>query len=385
MPDNRHQDRLRQRFSYRAPYHQIEDDEKRRKSYISKVGVPIDHVCKYTKNPPMILIDAVYVHHSGVRILLDSLIRSLESANSEVAYLLDSRIHGVYDHLGKDKVHYIPGSAIDRYRFYRENQHRFRRVVCFSSVPPPIRIDGECVLYLQSTLMFTMDGVTRTTFLKRLAHNIYMRLTRRFVDRWIVQTEHMRTRSRRFLGNRDIDILPFFPEADRQERIRDDHFHFLYASDGYPHKNHLRLFEAFERVAQLRPDATLHVTISNAFPELKSQISELQRRGVPVLDHGFVPHSEVFRLYAIANAQVYPSLTEALGIGLIESAQMDLPVLAADLPYVHELIKTPYRFNPFEVGTMANAMMAVRDESNLHPAELKIQNRLDELTRILLA
>jgi len=332
----------------------------------------------------MILVDAVYVHHSGVRILLDELIRALEAKSTEVHYLLDRRNQGDYDHLGGDRVRYIPGSAIARVRFYRENQHLYRRVICFSSVPPPIRLDGECILYLQSTLMFTMDGVTRSTFLKRLAHNVYMRLTRRFVDRWIVQTDHMRLRSRRFLGQRAVDVIPFFPESKSVDRIQDDRFHFLYASDGYPHKNHLRLIDAFEYAAQARPDVTLHVTISDAFPDLKSVVSELQRKGVPILDHGFVPHSEVVRLYSKTHAQIYPSLTEALGIGLIESAQMELPVIAADLPYVHELIVTPYRFDPMDIRMMADAMINVRDEKRPESAELRIQNRLAELTELLL-
>ena len=386
IPDNRHQDGLRQLVSYRAPYHQIEDGVKRRKSYISKDGVPIDHVCKYTQNPPMILIDAVYVHHSGVRILLDVLIRTLQNRQADVYYVLDERIRGQYDHLGPDKVLYIPGTARARLAYYRQHQHRFRRIVCFSSVPPLIRIDGECLVYLQSTLMITLNGVTALTLLRRIAYNLYMRLTRRNVDRWLVQTRHMKEVAIRFTreDQGDIRVIPFFHEIQCQPKPRDDKFRFLYVSEGYPHKNHRRLFEAFERAWTIKPDIVLHVTVGAGFPAVLNDIDKVVQRGVPIVNEGFLPHHELVGLYGRVRAQVYPSVTEAFGIGLIESTHAGLPVIAADRPYVHELIHPTLTFDPTDVADMTRCLIEARESDVLAPATLNIQSHHEELADLIL-
>lgn len=334
----------------------------------------------------MILIDAVYVHHSGVRILLDVLIRTLEKRQADVFYLLDERIRGQYDHLGKDRVCYIRGSAISRLSFYRKHQSLYRRIICFSSVPPLIRIKGECLVYLQSTLMITLNGVTPKTLLRRIAHNVYMRLTRRNVDRWVVQTQHMGIAAARFTGTvqGEIPILPFYPEFDSYTLPRDEHFRFLYVSEGYPHKNHSRLFHAFEQAWNSNRDIILHVTVGSGFPEVISEIDSFVKRGVPIVNEGFMPHDQLIPLYSRAQVQIYPSLTEAFGIGLIESALAGLPVIAADRPYVYELIHPTSTFNPTDILDIARSLISARNSENLPPATLNIHSLHEELTELIL-
>jgi len=334
----------------------------------------------------MILIDAVYVHHSGVRILLDMLIRTLESRQADVVYLLDERIRGHYDHLGEHKVRYIRGSAVSRFTYYRDHQHRFRRIVCFSSVPPLIRIDGECLVYLQSTLMITLNGVTLQTVIRRIAHHLYLRLTRRYVDRWVVQTRHMRHVARQFIGKdeQEIPVLPFFHDIHTQALPRDGHFRVLYVSEGYPHKNHARLFNAFERAWKTHTDIVLHVTVGPGFPAVLHEIDTYVRRGVPIVNEGFLPHDQLIALYGRVQAQIYPSLTEAFGIGLIESAMAGLPVLASDRPYVHELLEPTMTFEPTDVASMTRCLMLARETGKLSPAILNIESQHEALANLIL-
>jgi glycosyltransferase involved in cell wall biosynthesis len=252
-------------------------------------------------------------------------------------------------------------------------------------VPPPIRIDGECIVYLQSTLLISLEGVTLKTLPTRFAHNIYMRLTKRNVDLWVVQTVHMRKLAVSFVGHSHIPVIPFFRDFTSTRSHKDNHIHLLYVSEGYPHKNHHRLFEAFEMAWKHQPNLVLHVTVSEAFASVTFDLLRYQQRGVPIENHGFLPHDDVLALYGRVDAQIYPSMTEAFGIGLIESAQAGLPILAADRPYVHELIRPSVVFDPSNIGQMTESMLEFSRSKTTTPSTLNIINQKGALLELILA
>lgn len=207
------------------------------------------------------------------------------------------------------------------------------------------------------------------------------------VDEWVVQTEHMRQIAARFfqLKPSDVAVLPFFKDPfPVPEKTPHSGFHFLYTSEGYPHKNHLRLFKAFERASKNHSDIVLHVTISDRFRQLKDQIQTMNSRGVKIVDHGFVSHQELITLHASMDCQVFPSLTESLGIGLIESAQAGLPVIAANRPYVFELIEPTATFDPLDVRSIENSLMDVMSKPP-EAASLRVSSHLGELVRRIVA
>lgn len=337
--------------------------------------------------PDTILFDALHVNRSGGLVLLDVLLQGLRPHEEKIHFLLDARLRGKFDDRALANVSYLPATIPARFSFYRDHQHRYRRIFCFSGIPPLMRTDGECIAYLQNSLLIEHPGWKQPTALKRAVQNTYMRLFGRHVDSWIVQTEHMQRIAARFfrLDPSSILVAPFFKDPiPTLPKVPHEGVHFLYAADGYVHKNHSRLLDAFEAMSTERKDVTLHVTLADRFSELKARVSEMKSKGVPILDHGFLPYSEVARLYAMADVQVYPSLTESLGIGLIESAQMGLPVIAADRPYVKELIETPYLFNPLDAIEMAETMMRVASTGDRKAPLLRIRNRRSTLVNAII-
>jgi glycosyltransferase involved in cell wall biosynthesis len=335
----------------------------------------------------MILFDAVHVNRSGGEILLDVLLEGLLPHQQDIHFLLDDRVQGRFDHLGLSKLTYLPATLGARYAFYRDHQHRFDRVFCFSGIPPMVKTDGVCLVYLQNTLLMEHPGWGHCDALKLALRHLYMRLFGRHVNGWIVQTEHMRQIAARFfrLKPSDVAVLPFFKDPFLvPERTPHSGFHFVYTSEGYPHKNHLRLFEAFERASNIHPDIVLHVTISHPYRTLNDQILIMNARGVKVVNHGFVSHQELIHLYASMDVQVFPSLTESLGLGLIESAQAGLPVIAANRPYVFELIEPTATFDPSDVKHIEACLLDVASKP-AQAALLRVRSHLSELVGRIVA
>jgi glycosyltransferase involved in cell wall biosynthesis len=65
---------------------------------------------------------------------------------------------------------------------------------------------------------------------------------------------------------------------------------------------------------------------------------------------------EVADLYQSSSALIYPSKTESFGLPLIEAAQYKLPILAAELDYVRDVVVPVETFDPNSPVSIARAV-----------------------------
>ncbi len=72
---------------------------------------------------------------------------------------------------------------------------------------------------------------------------------------------------------------------------------------------------------------------------------------------GKVPYECMYSLYSQAHGLIFPSLVETLGLPLLEALQVGVPVLAADLPYAHEVCGAAGDyFDPRSTSSMCEAI-----------------------------
>ena len=60
--------------------------------------------------------------------------------------------------------------------------------------------------------------------------------------------------------------------------------------------------------------------------------------------------------YRRVKALIYPSFFECFGIPMIEAKNFDLPIIAAELDYVRDLIKPAETFDPSSPRSIARAV-----------------------------
>lgn len=114
----------------------------------------------------------------------------------------------------------------------------------------------------------------------------------------------------------------------------------LYPAMTFPHKNHVRLFEA---VAMLRDrhgiSLPLVCTGRHYDPHWPVVVGAVERLGLRDQVHllGPVPPSVLAALYTRATMLVFPSLFEGLGLPVLEAMSHGLPVLAADATCLPEV------------------------------------------------
>jgi len=135
---------------------------------------------------------------------------------------------------------------------------------------------------------------------------------------------------------------------------------WLYVAHLYPHKNHIRLLQAYKRLKKMRVrhwPLALRGDPGGAEDEIKKMISEFNLEN----DVIWIPRlrdSEMPILYSAATALVFPSLYEGGGIPILEAMACGCPILASDIPPIKEFAATvPHYFDPMSVDKIAEAMI----------------------------
>ena len=181
--------------------------------------------------------------------------------------------------------------------------------------------------------------------------------------------------------------LPFFEEFDfereKSNLLKFNNKRFLYVSTGEKHKNHFNLIKAFNKLSLIEPNATLTLTIPEKFSDLNNFINRSKANGSKIINKGFISKNRLVDEYLQSNIFIFPSLSESFGLGLIEAVQYKLPIICSNLPFVYDVLEPSYVFNPYDVKSIYNTMLNFDFETAYKKSHLKINNKLDELIKIL--
>jgi glycosyltransferase involved in cell wall biosynthesis len=169
------------------------------------------------------------------------------------------------------------------------------------------------------------------------------------------------------------------PRPDEVARVRrqyglPERFAF-YPAMQFPHKNHLRLFEALA-ILRDRHGLTLPLILTGRSyeshsPKLEAALARL-RLTEQVRMLGSVPSDDLVALFGAAWVLVFPSLFEGIGMPILEAHQYGLPVIcsnAASLPEVGG--DAALYFDPTSVESIVEAMLTADRQPDLLERHLR--------------
>ncbi len=310
----------------------------------------------------MILIDAVFIHDGGGRVLLDYLISHLvKEKEVEIVYLLDKRMEDNHTINSQCEIHFAQG-FLGRCSFYNKNKERFTKVFCFGNIPPHLKLQAEVLLYMHGSLYLTdiVRGKWSQMILSWIKKQIFYALKNN-ADHWIVQTDEMKKllRSKIKLSDEEVEVIPFYNTIKCDHNLHNSIIResnsFLYVSLPTAHKNHKRLIEAFCLFYDRHQKGKLTLTVDDSNAEIYNLIEEKIRLGYPIKNIGIIPRENLPETYLKSEFLYYPSLRESFGLPLIEASEFGCKIVAADLDYVKNVCVPSLLFNPEEVESMAVA------------------------------
>lgn len=318
-------------------------------------------------------------------ILLDYLIEILESSPLEICYLLDERIKGKHFKIINNTSIYLKPSLLGRHKFYKENRNNFSKVLCFGNLPPSLPLNSVVYTYFHQDLFLKVPK--HIPLLQKMifySKSLVFRNLQSNTHFWIVQTQRMKDNFLKSMASVDKDsvfVVPFYPPlvsmiSDKQEN------NFVYVSSGSQHKNHYNLLEGFKIFFDETKKGVLHLTVGDEYKELVNFIAEMKNDGYPVINHGFMTRDSLAKIYSKATFTIYPSLSESLGLGIIEAIENHCNVIGADLSYTYAVCNPSLVFDPLNIESIANVFKTAV-EKDIKTTEQLVFNEVDKLVELL--
>jgi glycosyltransferase involved in cell wall biosynthesis len=153
-----------------------------------------------------------------------------------------------------------------------------------------------------------------------------------------------------FVAYLGVDTARFVPQLGPRENF------VLYPARGWPHKNHVRLFQAMEIARRSNPDLTLVLT-GGGLETLGDLPEWVDRRGL-------VSDAELRDLYGRAGAMVFPSLYEGFGLPPLEAMASGCPVATSDSGSLPEVVgDAAVVFDPKDPGAIAAGILEALERS----------------------
>jgi glycosyltransferase involved in cell wall biosynthesis len=275
--------------------------------------------------------------------------------------------------IAADAADGLPTRVVRSYRAGRTMPRRIAAMGLAAAAPWPVRRELEldrldAIHFPLSVMLPPVSRPPAATTVLDVQHELlpgfFSRAElayRRAVYGWTVRRSRIVITISAHAARTLVERLDLEPERVRAIHLGLDHDRFrpgdegregflLYPALGWPHKNHARLFEAFELVRLRHPELRLVLTgYDGAAPE-----------GVEA--RGRVSPDELVRLYRTAAALVFPSLYEGFGQPPLEAMACGCPVACSNAASLPEVVGDAARlFDPSSVEDMAAAIEEVLD------------------------
>ena len=316
-----------------------------------------------------LLVHAPNIHTGGGRVLLELLISAAQHQGN-TQFILDERFvipHGTDESLVIKRVAPSLKNRLGAELTLPAIARFFDRVLCFGNLPPVMKLPVETWLFIQNRYLLenaTLDGFDYRAKLRLSLERVWLRNRIGNVAQIVVQTESMKVLVKNALSRESLTI-PFWRNAIRQgvsnstlpETCRNKRF--LYPASGEPHKNHLNLVQAWKCLAKNGLFPTLALTLDTTRDaRLLATIRLIATKSNLVIENvsdnserqiGILMHS--------ADAMIFPSLLESLGLPLLESIESGKPVLASESDVVRDILDPEQTFDPLSPDSIARAVM----------------------------
>lgn len=316
-----------------------------------------------------LVIQAMNVHQGGGLALLLPLLRALPAGQPAVV-LVDARAPLPQDLPASLEVRRVAPSLRSRWAAERWLQTAVGGkdlLLCFGNLPPLFRNRGQVAVFVQNRYLIdpvSLAALPRRTRLRLAVERLWLTHRASHAQTFIVQTPTMRRLCEAALpaSRQRTQVWPYAEcpatlarAAALAKRLDTT---FLYPASGDAHKNHRRLVQAWSLLARdgLRPPLRLTYD-ARGHPDLDAFVqAECRAHGLAITNLGVMPHAQMMAAYREADALVYPSLMESFGLPLIEAASYGLPVVAAELDYVRDILDPVQSFDPLSPTSIARAV-----------------------------
>lgn len=225
------------------------------------------------------------------------------------------------------------------------------RIFCFGNLPPMISRSKEIIVFLHNALYFRSDLIKKFPLKARVRltlESIFFRIRCHSVHKFLVQTPHMRDSLCKLSIDPQRIIVAPFADISGYEKSALPGKNFICVSSGDSHKNIHNLILAWIELHQCGVSPKLFLTLSpKSYPNLVNWLNfQIKRFELNIENLGIIQPEEINKIYQNGAALIFPSLTESLGLPLLEARESGVDILAAELDFVRDIVDPVETFDP---------------------------------------
>ncbi len=274
---------------------------------------------------------------------------------------------------------------IDKIRLFNRS---IDNAIYFGNLPPLKKSQNSIVYFHNPYLLMPFKSLIKTSFMLFIKYTLqryYIKIFIQNIETVACQNQEVKESFIATYGFKNVRLLPFFRLCDNQlNTVNTKIYDFCYVSLAHPHKNHIKLLDAFEILSNKNIAVSLALTVEDGHDEIVTKIEKLNEKGVvSVINLGLLPKRDVCTLYAQSKSLVFPSTQETFGLALIEAVNMNLDIIASDLEYVYKAVIPSLVFNPNDSKDIADKLIQYI-KGNSKKSESIIDNKIQDLINIMI-
>lgn len=262
------------------------------------------------------------------------------------------------------------------------------QLFCFHSLPTLFGLRQNCHVYfhnlnmLQPNILFRHD---KWNYMRSKAEGLLLKLLHFKINTIYSQSEIVSNLLEKHvpLHANSYKVAPFNerPRNTQFASIKKKHsYQLLYPANNSPHKNHDNLFLAACLLEDKLPNLKIMVTLSDTeFALLSSKFPS-----TIMVNTGACTHDAVLSLLVQYDGLIFPSLTESLGLPLVEAQTLGVDILASELDYVRNICEPIVTFNPLSPLSISRAILRFYNKNDLPVSDILtsdsfVNNILDKI------
>jgi glycosyltransferase involved in cell wall biosynthesis len=149
----------------------------------------------------------------------------------------------------------------------------------------------------------------------------------------------------------------------------DKRSYFFFPANFWPHKNHIRLIEAYSRYRSSQRENFLDLVFTGDIEKLESELKNIvykSKYSSSIHFLGFLEQQELIAVWQGCEVLIFPSLYEGFGIPLLEAMWFGKPIICSNINSLVEVGgNAALYFNPYDSEEIAKVMNIIDCDNSI--------------------
>ena len=241
------------------------------------------------------------------------------------------------------------------------------KILYLSGTPPVVPINAHIFCFFQNDNIFFKKKslFLYWLFSKDFFRYLFFKLFKSNVDHWVVFSPY----AKNLLLLENIPeykikfVNLFYNNNKKIKKKKITKFDFIYPAVLMKHKNHQNLIKALIILSKMNIYPKILLTLNSSEIQISGFLQLIKKFKLNIKFNNF-KYFNMNKAYNSADALIFPSLNETIGLPLLEAMRNNLTILASNRPYATQFITPQILFEPNNPNDIASKIKMFLNNKN---------------------